>query len=169
MPEAGQPGRPQYKKPYAESSVFIAWIEGEVVKGVDRGAVGQHFLRMAQQGAYKVHTSTWTMAEVHKKRHGPQLTAGNDEKVLAFFEHDFIELIALDREIGEEANRIAREHGLSPADAVHVASALRAGCDCLLSWDEHLIGRTDLGIAVEAPRMLGQASLPLDDTPSTER
>lgn len=163
MHDAGPPDRAQYRKPYAESSLFIAWIEGEVVRGIDRAAIGRHFLRLAQDGVYKVHTSTWTMAEVHKKRHSPALGAGNDEKVLRFFEHDFVELIVLDRMIGEEANRIAREHGLMPGDAVHVASALRAGCDCLLSWDDRLVGQTNVGIPVEYPRMLGQGSLPLDD------
>jgi predicted nucleic acid-binding protein len=169
VPDLGQPGRAQYAKPYAESSFFIAWIEGEVVNGIDRGEVGRHILGMAQSGACKVHTSTWTMAEVHKRRHSPQLTADQDEKVLAFFEHDFVELIVLDREVGEAANRIARERGLPPGDAVHVASALRAGCDCLLSWDDgHLVGRTDLGIPVELPRMLGQGSLSLDETTETD-
>ena len=117
---------------------------------------------MGQSGVYRIYTATWTMAEVHKKRTVPAVTLSteNDLNVLALFEQEFFELIQLDREIGEDANRIAREKGLMPGDAVHVASALRAECDVLLSWDRHLVGKTDLGISAEYPQLIGQAQLP---------
>ena len=48
----------------------------------------------------------------------------------------FIEIIDVDRQLGEQANRFCRTYGLSPADAIHLTCALRAGCDVLLSWDD---------------------------------
>lgn len=157
MPDPTQ-ARERYKRPYAESSIFIAWIENETsADGASRGAISTHFLQRAQQGDYTVTTSAWTLAEVHKKRHGPKLTTDQDEKILAWFEHPFIELVDVDREIGEHANKLAREHNLMPGDAVHVACALRAKCDCLLSWDSDLADRDDLPIATERPQRLGQS------------
>src|SRR5229473_5011246 len=122
----------QYKKPYLDSSVFIAWIKGEIVKKVERKKIVDHILKLAQQGQFKIYISTFTLAEVHKKRNHQKLTNDQDEKILAFFENDFFELIDVDRTIGEEANRICRDYGLLPADAVHLACAIRAQCDVLL-------------------------------------
>ena len=34
----------QYRYPYLDSSVFIAWLKGEVVRGVDRKEVADHIL-----------------------------------------------------------------------------------------------------------------------------
>jgi predicted nucleic acid-binding protein len=47
--------------------------------------------------------------------------------ILAFFEHDYIELIDVDRRIGEQANEFCRQYSLYPNDAIHLACALRGG------------------------------------------
>lgn len=70
------------------------------------------------------------------------------------FQHDFINVVVIDRNIGEEANRLCREHEdkkLSPCDAIHLACAKKAGCDVLLSWDEGLNSITDPSIRIERP------------------
>ncbi|TAK22565.1 MAG: PIN domain-containing protein [Chloroflexota bacterium] len=159
--------RVSYRAPYFDSSVWIAWVMGEVIDGVNRADIARHLLVVAQSGVFKIHTSTWTMAEVHKKRHFRLLETEQDQTILRFFEQEFIALIELDREIGERANQIARDFGIAPGDAVHRATAIRAECDVVLAWDGPLTGRTDLPIPVEEPRMLGQLTLPLDRTPDT--
>ncbi len=52
-------------------------------------------------------------------------------------------LVEVDRNIGEAANKLCvrfSDNRLRPADAIHLASALRAGCDVLLTWDGPLAG-----------------------------
>ncbi len=149
----------QYTNPYVDSSVFIGWIHEEVIGGVDRKRIAEHIITRAEKGDFQIFISALTLAEVHKKRGHERLTESEDEEILDFFENDFIEVIDVDRELGEQANRFCREYGLSPADAIHLACALRAGCDVLLSWDEKLAAVKHPHIRCERPQMLGQLSL----------
>lgn len=110
----------------------------------------------AARREYLIYASTWSLAEVHKTRGGVALLDDQDEKILKFFESDFIRLVVVDRLVGEEANRLCRRYGLKPADAVHLACALRAGCDVLLAWDDDLLKLIPPGIQIERPQMLGQ-------------
>jgi len=165
----------QYQKPYLDSSVFIAWIKGEIitteeeekeggktiriVKTVNRKMIVDHLLKQAQNGDFKIHISSFTLAEVHKKRNHEKLTNDEDEKILAFFENDFIVLIDVDRTNGEEANRICRDLGLLPGDATHLACALRAGCDVLLAWDDRITNASHPRIRIEEPEIVGDLDL----------
>lgn len=151
----------QYKKPYIDSSGFISLIKMEEVKGIERGKIVKHVLTRASQGDYPIHTSTFTLAEVNKLRKEDRQPAGVSEKILAFFEQEYIKLIDVDRRIGEHANRFCQEFGVYPADAVHLACAIRAGCDVLLAWDDRFAKVNHPQISVEEPRMLGQHALEL--------
>lgn len=141
---------------------------GEVV---DRGGIVEHLLQLAERGAYSIHTSTLTLAEVHQKRGGLALREREDEEIIAFFERTFFEFIDVDRQIGEHANRIARNHGLRPNDAVHVACAIRAQCEVVLAFDDQFTGKNGQvpGIRIEEPQKLGQQIMQLsqdtDDIP----
>ena len=89
-------------------------------------------------GHFRIITSYFTLAEVHKKRgHGvPALTDEQNGKILTYFENEFVTFVEVDRGIGEEANRLCqryRDYKLSPPDAIHLASAIRANCDVLLT------------------------------------
>ena len=46
---------------------------------------------------FRIATSTLTLAEVHKPRHGTALSKGQDTRIVAYFEHDFIDLVQVDR------------------------------------------------------------------------
>lgn len=151
----------QYRKPYIDSSGFISLIKMETVKGVERGKIVKHILARAAQGDYPIYTSSFTLAEVNKLRPEPRQPADVSEKILAFFEHEFIKLVDVDRRIGEQANRFCQQYNLYPADAVHLACAIRAGCDVLLAWDDRFIKVNHPQISIEEPRMLGQRSLEL--------
>lgn len=148
-----------YRKPYLDASVFIAWIKGEVVAGAERGKIAAHILTLAERGEFLIHTSAITLAEVHKKRRKPTLEESEDEQVLAYFEHDYVKLIDVDRRIGEQANGFSRQYSISPNDAIHLACALRAECDVLLAWDSPLTGVTHPAIRIEEPRIIGQLAL----------
>ncbi|MGI8552564.1 MAG: type II toxin-antitoxin system VapC family toxin [Dehalococcoidia bacterium] len=154
----------QYENPYLDSSLFIAWIKDEVIEGVDRGAIVRHILMLAERHVFKINTSAITLAEVHKKRRSASLGQGEDEQVLAYFEHDFINIIDVDRGIGEEANRLCRQYGLMPNDAIHLACALRAECDVLPAWDGRFTSVDHPRIRIENPQILGQLPFPESET-----
>lgn len=156
-----------YVAPYFESSVWISWIKKETIDGVPRGEIVEHLLKHAERGAFPIYTSTLTLAEVHKRRHNDMLTNDQDEEILAYFEHEYIRFIDVDRMIGEHANRLCRDTSLVPPrtklllpnDAIHLASAIRAKCDVLLAWDGGITACTYPGIEIAVPEKRGQSFL----------
>ncbi len=143
-----------YRQPYLDSSVFIAWISREVVKGVDRRAIADSILKLAEDGAFPVFTSALTLAEVHKQRGRERITDDLGDRILAYFEHEFIRIIDVDRSVGEEAHRKCRQHGIYPNDAIHLVCAMRAGCEVLLAWDDRFGKVKEPNISIEEPQML---------------
>jgi len=154
-----------YAKPYLDSSVFIAWLRGEVsTNGVNRKEIVDQILDDASNGKHPIIISALTFAEVHKvKGDGrPHLTVAENEKILAFFERDFFRVVDVDRVIGEEANRYCRIYNIKPNDAIHLACALRAKCDTLLFWDRPFIAAViHSGIRIEEPRITSHRQIPL--------
>ena len=121
----------QYRYPYLDSSAFIAWIKNEVIGGVQRKPIIDHILRLAARGTFRIGTSTLTLVEVHKMRTGPVLAPHEDERILAFFEHDYFDIVRVERDIAEHANRLCGQYNILPHDAIHRASALPLGRDVL--------------------------------------
>ena len=150
----------QYRHPYLDADVYIAWIKGESRHGRPCKPIVDHILRHAEAGTFRIGISTLMLAEVHKTRAGPTLSRAEDDTLLAFFEHDYFDFVDVDRNIGEDANRLCRRYGLRPNDAIHLASALRLGCDVLLTWDERFLSVQHPNIRIEEPEMRGQLSLP---------
>jgi predicted nucleic acid-binding protein len=155
-----------YTAPYLDSAIFIGWIMGEVEQdGTDRGKIGQHILTLAERGHYRLTISALTLAEVFKPKGYDPLKPAQNRGVLDYFEHDFFDMVMVDRDIGLKANEIAAMYGLNPNDAIHTACALRAGCDVILTWDEAFWKRNGIvpGIRIERPQPLGQQFLELAD------
>ena len=152
-----------YQLPYLESSVFIALIKGEIEKGVDRGVIAQNILDDASVGRWPIFTSTFTLAEVLKDRNKPMLTLSEEKRIDDFFKHGYIKLVTLDREVAELARKLARTYNLPPPDAVHLASAVKAKADELLTWDDHNfpINHTVEGVKIRLPYWFGQTAMPL--------
>ena len=165
----------QYKKPYLESSIFIALIKGESIPQADsagkligyeeRAKIAQHILQLAEAGQFHVYTSSITIAEVHKSNPTGKQGPEPESKILDFFRNRFFKVVDVDRSIAESAHRLCRKHGLKPYDAVHLACAVRAGCDALLTWDSDLLDITDGGIAISKPQAFGQSVLDLAALP----
>jgi len=153
-----------YARPYLDSSVFIAFFKGtEIALGttVDRAPIAKHVIKNADAGKYPIVTSTLTIAEVHRRRGWTKLDEKQSADILDYFEMDFITLVEVDRAISEEAHRICRDYNARPNDGIHIASAIRAGCDVLLVWDARFEAIRHPGIKIEQPRMLGQTRLDL--------
>jgi len=149
-----------YTNPYLETTVFIALIKGEIVEGIDRGQIAQNILDDASRERWAILTSTLTIVEVFKKRNHPALTEVEEQKIDAFFKHEYIKLVTLDRPVAEHARKLARVYNLRPIDAVHLASAIRAKADQLLTWDSDFPHKIIEGVQIREPYWLGQLRMP---------
>lgn len=136
-----------YSRPYLDTWVYVADIQGE------RGReVSARILRAAERGDLTIVASTLVIAElVHAPGRPELVTPEHDAAIERRFLNDWTELVELDVEIAIRARRVAREHGLKPADAVHVATALQADADVFLSWDDHFLSKTIPGLACRRP------------------
>ena len=129
-------------KPYVDSSVFFAYVKREEIKcpgGLQRWEVAYGILKDAEKGVYKIFTSTVTLAEVRRiKVKSEELDENELETVRKLFAHEYIQPIEVNREIGEKAQRLGANYGISPMDAIHLATAIWWECDVLLFWDKRL-------------------------------
>ena len=160
-----------YIAPYLDSAVFIAWVKGDEFEadGTDRADVAEHLLLLAERGHYKVTISSLTLAEVYKPKGYDPLNPTQNQRLLDYFEHEFFEMVMVDRDTGLEANRIAAMYGLNPNDAIHTACALRAGCDVILTWDQPFLSKTVPGISIERPEKRGQQFMDLGDEQAQQK
>lgn len=83
-------------------------------------------------------TSNLTLAEACR-RTGKGPVHDQKEQIELFFEHSWILLVTIDRPLAIAARAMIFEHGLTSNDAFHLASAIRAGCDTLYTYDKHLL------------------------------
>lgn len=154
----------RYVLPYFDSAVFISWLkdadEGPLGDGTrgDRRPISESVLRAAEGGVFKATTSFYTFAEVYKKRGdgNQRLTDEQNGRIVKYFENEWISWVPLERLVAERANALLVEHRaekLRPGDAIHLASALVAKCDVLLTWDGPLMAVQRTDIRIEFPRM----------------
>lgn len=156
-----------WARPYVESTVFISWLRGEAAEG-ENAKISSHLLGMGDLGRYKIITSYLTLVEVFKKKGDgkERLTDEQNGRALKYFENSFLVFVELDRIVAEEANRLCvqyRSEKLSPCDAIHLASALRAKCDYLLTWDGPLCAIKHRDIKIEHPRIVGQGEIDFEN------
>jgi predicted nucleic acid-binding protein len=96
----------------------------------------------AKKGNIEIWTSTFTLAEVFKKKCGNDLVAKGipdtgDIEFEEFLKQDFVLRVNVDDEVGTEARRLLRKHPglMKPQDAVHLASAVVHNLDELHTFD----------------------------------
>lgn len=84
-----------------------------------------------------------------------------DQRVSAFFEYGFIQWVDVDLVIAREARRLSRAYRLRGADAIHLASAIRASCDVLMTWNKNdfPVGQHVDGVDIREPFLFGQGNL----------
>lgn len=150
----------EFRRVYLDSAVYVALIKGEE----GRVEIARNLLRDGQDKKFDIIASTLVYAEVGGNgavRAAPaQAIDEVDSKISAFFEHGFIQWVEVDLVIAREARRLSREYGLRGPDAVHLASAIRASCDVLMTWDTDFpIGQTVQGVNVSTPFLFGQIKL----------
>lgn len=150
---------------YIDSSVIIAFLKGEE----KRCAIAADILKSAEADKLHICTSTLTVVEVCRPQNGGTLQGKESDKALAFFEYDFITLVDLDRRTAEQAHEFCVNYGVAPADAIHLASALKAKCDVLWAWDDRFTNKSRklqedrVEIRIEEPRILDGQLVICDD------
>lgn len=166
-----------YVRPYLDTSVYIAAIKGPTTEDPERVKRSAQVLTEAEVGRLQVIASTFILVEVIRDLGEPApLNPSKESLVENFLQRQFIAWVELDVSGGREARKLARRLNLKPADAVHLAAAIRGKADVFFTWDERLIDRTagDVdGLAVTFPYVPqgAQGRLPLEyfePTPSGE-
>ena len=150
---------PEYKRVYLDADVYLAVIKGED----GRLKTARGLLRGGEDKRFAVVASTLIYAEVcgHGEVRAAQDVVAVDATVSAFFESGFISWVEVDLVLARDARRLSREWRLRGADAIHLASAVRASCDVLMTWNKNdfPIGETVEGVDVREPFLFGQGSL----------
>jgi predicted nucleic acid-binding protein len=79
-------------------------------------------IEQAKKGKIEIAMSALCLAEVCKNK---DIKDGDPKKIAEFFEHDYLLLVNLDRDVGEQARELmmAGISKLKPADACHLATA----------------------------------------------
>jgi predicted nucleic acid-binding protein len=99
----------------------------------------QSVLYAAERGDLRIITSALTLTEVIKIK-GKPIPPDAEDKIRAFFEHEWIIVRDVDRFIAEQAREFIWKYSLQPYDAIHLATAYRMKLLHLDTYD-----RADLG------------------------
>lgn len=134
---------------YFESSMFIALIKGEPSRRESCVAA----MTDAESGVIRAISSAFTIAEVIKPPGSRPLSPEAESKIDAFFQHVWLRIVQVDRRVATEARRVAREGGLKPPDAIHVATATLYKAQFLFTYDEKILELEDRipGLRVQKP------------------
>lgn len=146
-----------FARRYWDACCFTALIAGEA----GRAETCRHLLDDAAKGVYLACTAAHTLVEITRKSNvGLQIEQRT--QIDEFFENDYILIIDVDRFLAEQARKLAWELKLRPADALHVAAAVRAGASILYTYDDGILevnGQIPF-VRVMRPEWIGQAELP---------
>lgn len=118
---------------YWDTMLFVYWLEDHLEHAA---RMGQIHKRMEQRRD-TLCTSAFTLGEVLT---GPYRKNALDTaaQIRAAFRSPEIDLIPFTPETADQYARIRGSHRVSPADAIHLASAAQAGVDLFLTNDHRL-------------------------------
>ncbi|MDX6480371.1 MAG: hypothetical protein QOG85_881 [Gaiellaceae bacterium] len=131
----------QYTKPYLDACVYIWPLAGphsDDPQAPEKRRISREVIELAEKGSFQVYASTLIETEVVRAPGQPPLSAVQEQAISGFFERNFFVWLEVDRLIAQKARQLVRDHGWKGPDAIHVATALRAECDQLLTWDGKL-------------------------------
>jgi predicted nucleic acid-binding protein len=120
---------------YWDAGCFIAWLSMEE----GRFDTCDSIITAADEGELEIVTSAFTITEVLFPKGGVMIPAEHRTKVRNFLRKKCFVLVQVDRTVAELAQDLVWEKGIRPKDAIHVASALRAGVYALETYDEGLV------------------------------
>lgn len=148
----------RYQRVYLDSSVYIAAINGED----GRAEIVRQILNAAQTQQISVIASTFLVAEVIKiKGEESPIPIETEADIDAVLLSERLLMVELDLTLALEARKLAREHGLRPGDAIHLATAIRHKAEVVLRYDDRFKSRTEIaGLEICDPYWWGDAPLP---------
>lgn len=113
------------------------------------------------EGRIKIEASWMVRAEIQTVA-GPEVPADVREAVIALLDNEGVTWIAVDRFIALDALSISQSlpKRLGGADAVHLATAVRRGCDYFMALDDGFpFGQAVNGVRVRRPEPVWQPDL----------
>jgi len=131
------------KRVYWDACTWIALIHMEKIrdpKGIiaeDRETMCRAVIRQAEAKPQLIEIATSALSLVEVCKH-PKSKSTKTSDLAAYFEHDYVLLVNLDRFSGEKARELmqAGYSGLKPPDAIHIASALVSNAEELHTFDD---------------------------------
>lgn len=117
---------------YLDANVFIY----ATINTQELGEKARALLQKIQRGEEKAETSVLTFDEVFwaVKKHDLDLAF---EACHALLNFPNIEIIPADKQLASSALQLIKDCHLPPRDALHAATALAEGADCIVSTDAH--------------------------------
>ena len=148
----------QYKRPYLDSSCYIAAINKEA----GRVDAVEAVLAAADRADIEIVASTFVAAEVIKmKGQTGFLSTEREAAIDTILRNPRILWVELDLARAVQARHLARDHSLKPGDAVHLASAIHGRADVLFRYDDRFTVNSALaGLEVCEPYWYGTPPLP---------
>ncbi len=147
------------RKHYWDASVFLCFLNK---KEIERRNNCEDILYHAKAGELIIYTSTYTIAEVIKPKEikdAIRLTSTQISKIQQMFQWSWVRKIDLSQRVAFKAVELARDYGLSPADSVHVASALSIPVDVFQKFDRDFSRVANLLSIAEPARISAQGVL----------
>lgn len=156
-------------KPEPEIQCWDSCLFIELLANVDEAKVKQVLgvLKEATSGRARIVLSNFVLAEVRPKK---GFKKGYKSAVTQLLETDvpYVDWVGVTRSIARRAAELGHKHDLSPADAVHIATAVQAGADVFFTFDgKRKEGRRKqhpLSLSGKIKRLDGKSTL-LIDTP----
>lgn len=136
--------KPRPVRVYWDACAWIAYIAQEKTIRLgenqleNRFAMCSQVLLDAEAGKHEVVTSAFTLAEVCKESGIRESPADN---LSSFFDKSYILIVPVDKAIGVRAQRMQTTGlvNLKPPDAIHLASAQRAGAVEMHTFDKKVL------------------------------
>ena len=117
----------------------------------------QSVLFAAERGELRIVTSALTLTEVIKIK-GKPTPVVDEDRIRAFFEHEWIIVRDVDRFIAEQARDFIWKYNLQPIDAIHLATAYKHKLQHLDTYDRSDLGKLD-GKVSAPPMKIGEPPL----------
>lgn len=136
-----------------DAAAWIALITDEKITDdsgsvtQDRGLLARTVLNVAERGLLEIVTPALALAEVSAKN---GIREGGEDKVKAFFEHDYILVANVDTTIGNTARRLIMlprpksQPLLKPADAIYVSTAVENNIAEIHTFDGGLLNLSEV-------------------------
>lgn len=150
---------------YWDSCVFIDAIQ----ETSGRYPAISQFVAAAQRNEVQIVASMFAKIEVCKLKGLGLQDKETEQKIIEFFDNDYVTIRPVDDEVTEKARELLRtvDH-LKPPDATHVATAIINNIPTLHSYDPDMLKMNGKcgALVIETPYWRGQNSLPaVEHTP----